>query len=52
MSTSGFGDGNGLNSLSLSVSDNGLTTSLSFSDRPKVLPRQEAILNKIIPRIK
>jgi len=42
----------GLNSLSLSVSDNGLTTSLSFSDRPKVLPRQEAILNKIIPRIK
>lgn len=42
----------GLNKLSLSVNDNGVTTNLSFSDRPKVLPRQEAILNKISPRIR
>jgi hypothetical protein len=42
----------GLNKMSLSVSDNGVTTSLSFSDRPKVLPRQESILNKIGPRIR
>lgn len=42
----------GLNKLSLSVNDNGVTTALSFSDRPKVLPRQEAILNKIGPRMK
>lgn len=42
----------GLNQLSLSVTDNGVKTSLSFSDRPKVLPQQESILNKIGPRIK
>lgn len=42
----------GLNKLSMSVNDNGLTTNLSFSDRPKVLPKQESILNKIGPRIK
>jgi hypothetical protein len=42
----------GLNRLSMSVNDNGVTTSLSFADRPKILPKQEAILNKITPRIK
>jgi hypothetical protein len=42
----------GLNQLSLSISDNGVKTSLSFSDRPKTLPKQEAILNNIGPRIK
>lgn len=42
----------GLNQISLSIADNGVKTSLSFSDRPKSLPKQEAILNKIGPRIK
>jgi len=42
----------GLQSLSLSVSDNGVKTDLVFADRPKVLPKQESILNKIGPRIK
>lgn len=42
----------GLTRLSLSVNDNGVRTDLSFSDKPPVLPKQEAILNKIGPRIK
>jgi len=41
----------GLNKLSMSVSDNGVVTALTFSDRPKVLPKQESILNKISPRM-
>ena len=42
----------GLQSLTLSVSDNGVKTDLIFADRPKVLPKPEALLNKIGPRIK
>jgi hypothetical protein len=42
----------GLQSLTLSVSDNGVKTDLVFADRPKVLPKPEALLNKIGPRIK
>lgn len=42
----------GLQSLTLSVSDNGVKTDLVFADRPKVLPKPEAMLNKIGPRIK
>lgn len=42
----------GLNQMSISVTENGVRTSVSFSDRPKKLPKQEAILNKIGPRIK
>jgi len=42
----------GLTKLSMSVNDIGISTNLSFSDRPKILPKQESILNKIIPRIK
>ncbi len=41
----------GLNKMSINVGDNGVTTSLSFSDRPRILPKQESILNKIITRI-
>lgn len=41
----------GLTKFSMSVGDNGVITSLSFSDRPKVLPKQESILNKITPRM-
>jgi hypothetical protein len=41
----------GLNRLSISVNDNGVVTNLSFADRPPQLPKQEAILNKIGPRI-
>jgi hypothetical protein len=43
---------NGLNRLSMSVTTEGMTTSLSFADRPKVLPKQESILNKITARLK
>ena len=42
----------GLTQISMSVSDRGVTTSLTFADRPKVMPKQEAIINKIGPRIK
>jgi len=42
----------GLQSITLSVSDNGVKTDLVFADRHKVLPKQETLLNKIGPRIK
>lgn len=42
----------GLNKLSIGVNDNGVITTLSFADRPKHLPKQESILNKITPRMK
>jgi hypothetical protein len=42
----------GMNKMSISVGDAGVTTSLSFSDRPPKLPRAESILNKISARIK
>jgi hypothetical protein len=41
----------GLTKMSISVTDNGVVTALSYSDRPPVLPRQESVLNKIGPRI-
>jgi hypothetical protein len=41
----------GLNKISISVTDNGVVTNLSYADRPPQLPKQEAILNKIGPRI-
>jgi hypothetical protein len=43
---------NGLISIKLSVGENGVKTDMTFSDRPKQLPTEEAILNKIGPRIK
>jgi hypothetical protein len=42
----------GLQQISLSVTDQGVKTDMTFADRPKVLPRQETILNKIGARIK
>lgn len=42
----------GLTKMSMSVNDNGVVTALTFSDRPKILPKQESILNKITPRIR
>lgn len=44
--------GSGLQQFQLSVTDNGVKTDLVFADRPKVLPQQESILNKIGARIK
>lgn len=41
----------GLTKLSINIGDNGVTTNLSFSDRPPILPKQESILNKISSRI-
>jgi hypothetical protein len=40
----------GLQNLTISFSDQGVKTSLSFADRPPQIPQQEAILNKIGPR--
>lgn len=42
----------GLNNFDISISDNGVETSLSFANKPPVLPKMEAILNKIGPRLK
>ncbi len=41
----------GLQSFNISVTDN-VITNLTFSDRPKVLPKGESILNSIGPRLK
>jgi hypothetical protein len=41
----------GLSSMRITIGENGVKTDLTFSDRPKVLPKQESILNKIGPRI-
>jgi hypothetical protein len=41
----------GLNRMSISVTDNGVVTNLTYSDRPPQPPKQESILNKIGPRI-
>ena len=40
----------GLQDLSISFSDQGVQTTLSFSDRPPQAPQMEGILNKIGPR--
>jgi hypothetical protein len=42
---------NGLTSVNVSLSDGGVQTSLTFSDRPPQAPQQESILNKIGPRM-
>lgn len=42
----------GLTNFNVSISDNGVETNLSFANKPPVLPNQEAILNKIGPRLK
>ena len=40
----------GLQDLSISFTDQGVQTSLSFADRPAQQPQMEGILNKIGPR--
>lgn len=42
----------GLNSYNISLNENGATSQLTFSNRPKVLPKREAISQKIAPTIK
>jgi len=42
----------GLISYSINLNENGATTQLTFSTRPKVLPKREAISQKIAPTIK
>lgn len=42
----------GLTSLSINLNENGATTQLSFANRPKILPKREAISQKIQPTIK
>jgi hypothetical protein len=41
----------GLNSYSISLAENGLKTDMSFASRPPQAPAEEAILNKIGPRL-
>jgi hypothetical protein len=40
----------GLTSYSINLSDDGLTTDMSFATRPPEAPKEESILNKIGPR--
>jgi hypothetical protein len=42
----------GLTSLSINLNENGATSQISFANRPKVLPKREAISQKIAPTIK
>jgi len=41
----------GLSNFSLTMSENGVKTSLTFTSKPKTLPKQETILNKITARL-
>ena len=42
----------GLTSFSISLNENGATTQISFANRPKILPKREAISQRIAPTIK
>jgi len=42
----------GLTSFSINLNENGATSQISFANRPKVLPKREAIAQKIQPTIK
>ena len=42
----------GLTNFSISLNENGATTQIGFANRPKVLPKREAISQKIAPTIK
>jgi hypothetical protein len=41
----------GLSNYSVSISENGVKTSLTFNSKPKTPPKQEVILNKITARL-
>lgn len=47
-----FSQAKGLNSLSINLNENGATSQITFANRPKVLPKKEALSQKIQPRIK
>jgi hypothetical protein len=42
----------GLTSFNVVIGDNGVETNLSFANKPPTLPKMEAILNHIGPRLK
>jgi len=42
----------GLTSFSISLDENGATTQIAFANRPKILPKREAISQRIAPTIK
>ena len=42
----------GLTNFTISIGENGVETSLSFANKPPTLPKIEAILNNIGPRLK
>ena len=42
----------GLTNFSINLNENGATTQIGFANRPKVLPKREAISQKIAPTIK
>jgi hypothetical protein len=42
----------GLTSLSINLNENGATTQISFANRPKILPKRDAVSQKIQPTIK
>jgi hypothetical protein len=41
----------GLNQFTMSIKDQGVETSFSYSNKPRVLPKQEVIINSIGPRM-
>lgn len=41
----------GLNSINISIKDQGVETQLSFSSKPPTLPKQESLINSIGPRM-
>jgi hypothetical protein len=42
----------GLTNFSINLNENGATTQIGFANRPKVLPKREAISQKVAPTIK
>jgi len=42
----------GLTNFSINLNENGATTQIGFANRPKVLPKREAVSQKIAPTIK
>jgi hypothetical protein len=42
----------GLTNFSISLNENGATTQIGFANRPKILPKREAIAQKVAPTIK
>jgi len=47
-----FSQNKGLNSISINLNENGATSQITFANRPKILPKREAVSQKIQPTIR